>query len=282
MKLLKYNSDNLIIHTFIFILTLIPISIILRPDKDYLLFILISAGILGFYLFYILIGYFILFSKYLEYIKGNNGILFEFAHNNVFRAFLANSFSAFYAFSYGLINNIFFFINGSSFYAFVMEIYYAIALIKAYMVLNINKYDLKKEKIDRSITVFLFVLSFAVLFCSISIFNDKGTFYKDDFLIYAYAAYAIYALISGIILFIFAYIKKSLIRTRFFIIKLGSSIFSLFVLFVSILNRISNGNYSDKYYMLLDGIVSGLIIFIFGSILFVRNMRNRKINYNLD
>lgn len=280
MKLFKYNSHNLIIHTFSFILILIPISVILSPDEKYLNFILISAIFLGIYLIYILIGYFVLFTNYLEYINNKDGLVHSISHNNVFRAFLANSGSAFYAFSYGLINNIFFFITGSSFYAFVMEIYYAIALIKCYMVLNINKFDIKKEKIDKSIIVFLFVLSFAVLLCSISIFNEKGTFTKYDFLINAYAVYAIYALISGIVLYIFAYIKKSIIRTRFFIIKLGSSIFSLFVLYVALQNKFSNGDIADKYYMLLDGILSGLIIFIFGSILLIRNIKNHRININ--
>lgn len=280
MRIFSYNVKYLLIHTifFIFVSSLAAIYPIIS-DGDNSGYVITSNIIIITYFIYIFVGYAINLINYLKLRAIEYGsIVGQIKTDNVFRVAITNTFGAFYAYIYGIINHIFLFISLSAFYLFVCEIYYLISLIKIYLVCNVNRIKNYKNRIDKLIISFLFLMSISVVLCSITVYYNRGTFNKYSFLIYAYALYAFYAIISGVASFIKAHRTHNIVRERFFIVKLGCAIFSMYVLTVSLLNQFSSNLDKLPIYALIGGVIAGGLIFTEGLLFLIWYMKKRQTN----
>ena len=275
LKYIKYNNKLIMTHTILFIiLSFILSAITVKINEDYRLGFLIGFSVVVLiYFVYIIVGYLYLLIRYLKEIKKETSLIEKWKTDSVFRVFIANVFSAAYAFLYAIFSHFMIFFANSIFYLFIEEIYISIALIKIYLILNTNSFNEKKDKIDVCIIVHLVFSSILILSCSILIMGEEGTFYKYSFLVYAYAVYAFYALITAIYSFIRAAKinnKNNKIRKRYFLIKLSGAIFSMYVLMVSLLNQFSNDYKKALVYELIGGLVAGTLILIEGLIMIIQ------------
>ena len=280
-RIFGYNLKALYVHTILFILftaILSPTLVLVYGDEKLLGFI-ISSSIIGAYFLYIIFGYAYLM---VGYIKGRCNSISEFVEqlkaDNIFRVFMANAFSAIWALIYGVFSTVIAFLTEDPFYIFVESIYFSVALIKLYLVGSINFFGIKNDRIDKTIIGFMIIQGLSVLVCSIMVYFRKVTFNKYDILVYAYAFYAFYALITGIVSFIKAYKTHNGIRARFFVIKLSCAFFSIFVLTVCLLNRFSENPDSTIIYQFLIGLLASIGILTIGIAIIVWKIK--KSHYN--
>jgi len=279
-KIFSYNTKYLLLHTifFIFASTIVAIYPIVKEDANQN-YVLVSNIVLITYFFYILVGYVINVVNFLRLRIIEFGSLEgQIKTDNVFRVAIANTFGAFYAYIYGIINHIFLFVSMSAFYLFVAEIYYAISLIKTYLVCNVNRIKYYQNRVDKIVISFLFVLAISVVLCAITVYYNSGTFTKFSFLVFAYALYAFYALISGVISFSRAHKTHNIVRERFFIVKLACAIFSMYVLMVSLLNQFSTKPDLLPTYALIGGVVTGGLILTEAIIFLIWYIKNKQTN----
>lgn len=285
VKIFRYNPKILLAHTifFVFVSSIMSSLLYIPEERDLDIYIMVFTIIISVYLIYIFVGYMYLYFKYM---KTRYSSIKEFINllltDKVFRTLMANMFSAFWAFIYGLFTHVMFLLSKSYFYIFVEEIYFLIALIKIYMIMHINSFEYKKKKIDNLIALFLAVVSSAVLICAIMIYLKKGTFTKYDILIYAYALYAFYALISGIYSFLKAYKTHNMVRIRFFLVKFGCAIFSMYVLMVCLLNQFSENPNDTLIYQLLGGVMASIAIFIIAIGVVFKLVKNSHYDKNKE
>lgn len=278
LKYFKYTNRMIILHTIYFIIISMILSSIsfFAGDSYKLPLIIIFSTILFFYFFYIGFGYLYIFIKYIKERKKEGSLLYQYRNDNIFRVTVANSVSAIYAFLYAIFSHIMMYLTNSYFYLFIEVVYIAIGLMKIYLILHVTNFNEKKKKIDIFINIFLVSMSILMFLCAILIYTNRGTFEKYSILVYAYALYAFYSLISAIISFVKARRGNNQIRQRFFIVKFACAIFSMYVLMVSLLNQFSNTDPSR--YELIGGIALGAVIFLeFLSICYVKN-RNKRMN----
>ena len=278
LKYIKYTNRTIMIHTIMFIIISMILSSIsfFSSDESRLPILITFSIILFIYFLYISIGYIYIFSKYLSLRKKEGSLILQFKNDNIFRVTVSNSLSAIYSFLYAIFSHLMMYFTNSYFYLFVEVVYIAIGLMKIYLILHVNNFNDKKRKIDACILSFLFSMSVLMFLCAILIYTDRGTFNKYSFMVYAYALYAFYSLISAIVSFIKARRLRNQIRQRFFIVKLGCALFSMYVLMVSLLNQFSNSDPSK--YELAGGLAFGGAIFLeFLTIIYVKIRNNRKI-----
>ena len=274
-RLFKYDNKLIMTHTILFIIiSFILSAITVNINENYRLGFLIGFSVFVLiYFVYVIIGYLYLLIRYLKEVKKETSLINKWKTDSVFRVFIANVFSAAYAFLYAIFSHLMIFFANSIFYLFIEEIYMSIALIKIFLILNTNNFTKKKEKIDICIIIHLIFSSILILSCSILIMFEEGTFYKYSFLVYAYAVYAFYALITAIYSFIRATKinnKNNKIRKRYFLIKLSGAIFSMYVLMVSLLNQFSEDHSKALVYELIGGLVAGTLILIEGLIMIIQ------------
>ena len=272
LKYIKYNNKLIMTHTILFIiLSFILSAITVKINEDYRLGFLIGFSVVVLiYFVYIIVGYLYLLKRYLKEIKKETSLIEKWKTDSVFRVFIANVFSAAYAFLYAIFSHFMIFFANSIFYIFIEEIYISIALIKIYLILNTNSFNEKKNKIDVCIIVHLVFSSILILSCSILIMGEEGTFYKYSFLVYAYAFYALITAIYSFIRAAKINNKNNKIRKRYFLIKLSGAIFSMYVLMVSLLNQFSNDYKKALVYELIGGLVAGTLILIEGLIMMIQ------------
>lgn len=279
-RMFGYNTKTIYVHTILFILltAILSPTVLFFLDTDKILGFIIFSSVVGAYFLYVILGYTYLLFKYVSVrCKSIPEFVSQLKTDNIFRVFMANAFGAAWALIYGIFTTIMAFITEEPFYVFVEGIYFSIALIKLYLVESINHFGTKKDRIDRTIIAFLFVQGLSVLICSIMVFLRKVTFTKYDILVYAYAAYAFYALTTGIGSFIKAYVTHNGIRARFFVIKLSCAFFSMFVLTVSLLNRFSDNPDSTIGHQFGVGLIASIGILTIGvSILIWKIKKNHN------
>ena len=107
IKFLKYTNRNIMLHTIIFIVISMMISVVpfLLNGEIKINFIYAFAIYLFVYFFYILAGYAYILTKYIVARKEKGSLIEQFKHDSIFRVTISNALSATYAFLYALFSN---------------------------------------------------------------------------------------------------------------------------------------------------------------------------------